>query len=180
MRGHDDEVVQMSNRPSARLLIAVLVAASVFPAGGALATEHCDNPVNFLSGVGLLLNPRTVGCDGIAEDFPETPEDDSNTDWIMPGATQGVVRWTEGGQPADGVQQEDGSIVGSQIQIGEVITPLRFSQGEGLDGSPGDFWDSQPISITRSDSMTGIATITVCRDEACEDAETVVYRGVAA
>ena len=170
----------MTIKTSARLLVVGLAAAVALPFSAAPATEHCANPVNLLSGAGLLLNPRTAGCDVIAEDFPETPGDDSNSDWIMPGATQGIVRWDEGSEPVDGVRDQEGIVTGSRIDIDGVVTALRFTPGTGLDGAPAAFFDSQAIGISRTASLTAVATITVCRDEVGEDCETAVYRGIAA
>jgi len=160
-----------------RIVLAAVVGALGFSLVPASATEHCDNPVNFLAGAGLLLNPRTVGCDGVAEDLGETPGDDSNTDWILPGSTQGVVRFLEGTEPVDGVRLGDGTVVGSRIEFNGITTALRFMPGTGLDGTPGAFYDSQAIPIGRQASLTGgNAVITVCRDAEALDCASVTYR----
>lgn len=165
-----------------KLLLGVLVAALALPFAGAQATDHCDSPVNFLSGSALLLNPRSVGCDVIAEDFPETPGDDSNTDWITPGASQGIVRWLEAGvAPVDGTTNGDGSVSGSHVVTSwGGATALSFERGTGIDGQPASFYDSQEISVGRNNSLLGSVTITVCRDAEGTDCETVTYRGIAA
>lgn len=166
-------------RLSVKMILAGVLAAVALPISAAPATEHCANPVNFLTGSQLLLNARTVGCDVVAEDFPETPGDDTNTDWILPGSTTGIVRWSEGSEPVDGVKI-DGVVTGSRIDIDGVVTALRFTPGDDLAGQPASFFDSQNIGISRTGSLTAVATITVCRDEAGEDCETAVYRGIAA
>jgi len=167
-------------RMTVRLLAAGLIVAAGLPMWAAPAAEHCSNPVNFLTGAQLLLNSRTVGCDVIAEDFPETPGDDTNTDWILPGSTTGIVRWTEGSEPTDGVRAEDGTVSGSRVDIDGVVTALRFQPGTGLDGAPASFFDSQSVGIGRTASLTAVATITVCRDAEGTDCQTAVYRGIAA
>lgn len=166
-----------------RAIILLAALAMALPMAGASATSHCRSPISFLSGTGLLVNPRAVGCEVIAEDLPGTPNDDSNTDWIIPGSGQGIVRWNEPGiAPADGSVDDEGNVLGSRIETSWAGTSaLRFTQGTTLDGEPADFYDSQDIPIGRSPSLTGVAVITVCRAEAAGGTcETVTYRGIAA
>lgn len=162
-----------------RTVLAVTMAATALALVPASA-EHCGNPVNFLTGSQLLLlNPRAAGCDVVAEDIPETSGEDSNTDYIIPGSTQGIVRWLEASEPVDGVKAPDAPVTGSRIEFNGTTTALKFTAGTGLDGTPGDFWDSQAVTIGREPSLTGgDAVITVCRDEASTDCETVTYRTV--
>ncbi|HVL33659.1 MAG TPA: hypothetical protein VM600_08795 [Actinomycetota bacterium] len=144
-------------------LVAALFVASLGSIGA--HAEHCASPIHLLSGRGLLLDYQTIGCDVIADE--STP-----TDIIQPGGTTLLVRY-EGGKPIDGVRdRETNEVTGSTLTFAGRITPLRFTQGTGLGGTPIASFDSQYITISNQESLTGgLALIRVC--EPVEEAEPI-------
>lgn len=162
-----------------RIVIAFGLAAALLAPGA--RAEHCPVPIylfSYLSGPvddpldanrklgSPTVTSSAIGCLIIAEDIPETPGDESDTDYIYPGSNTLVVRWLEGELPASG----------TLAFAGEIYDLAFYATTNGLTAVT----DSKQILIDPVDSVIGgDAVITVCREQGEQFCETRTYRTIA-
>ncbi|HEX9712672.1 MAG TPA: hypothetical protein VGB52_09005 [Actinomycetota bacterium] len=164
------------------MLAAALAAVTALPIVGAQAEASCDTPIYLFSNFrvqtgqddpqnpGNELQPgnpsvasTAAGCDVIAEDFPETPWDDRDSDYIYPGSNNFTVRWLEGSLPVSGT-----------IEFAGATYQLTFDAGQG---TLGDQVDSRRVFFPQDQSIGGgDAVVTVCRTTT--SCETKTFRTV--
>lgn len=163
-----------------RSFLGALVAAALLVPTGTPAHEHCETQIFLFTYVRTpaddpldpqrkLGNPTitssAIGC-VLLGDQPETPPDESQTDWIYPGSDTMVVRWLGGGIPLNGTLEFDGTTYDLEF----------YNTTNGLVAVV----DSKQIYVNPASTFAGHeAVVTVCPDEDPANCETRTYRTLA-